>query len=201
MKDAGGKPLAGRLVTLAQDGAGHSVISPASGPSDGNGHVTFTVDRLTVEQVTYTATDTTDSVVFNPTAIASFVIDTTAPKVSLSSPTAAVSLSTAIPLRWSATDNAGGVGVGHYDVQYKVAPWNSGFRAWTNWMLNTTATSATFTGGPGTALLAGPGRGPRRQHLGLVAAVHVDPVDGPELVVLVGLGDEHQLGLLRRPRP
>src|SRR5204863_3305955 len=40
LTDAGGNPVSGKTVTLAQ-GAGHSSISAASGPSDSSGVVTF----------------------------------------------------------------------------------------------------------------------------------------------------------------
>lgn len=44
-------------------------------------------------------------------------------------------------VRWSGTDNPGGSGIRHFDVQARV---NGG--AWENWQLATTATSATFNG-------------------------------------------------------
>lgn len=44
-------------------------------------------------------------------------------------------------VRWSGTDNPGGSGIRHFDVQFRV---NGG--AWQNWQMATTATSATFTG-------------------------------------------------------
>jgi hypothetical protein len=54
-------PVVGHSVSLAQ-GGGSSTISPASGPSDANGQVTFTVTNTTAGTVTYTATDDTDGV-------------------------------------------------------------------------------------------------------------------------------------------
>jgi hypothetical protein len=54
-------PVPGKTVTLSQAG-GHSVISPTSGVTNNNGQVMFTVTDATTESVTYTATDTSDSV-------------------------------------------------------------------------------------------------------------------------------------------
>src|ERR1035441_1738964 len=57
--------------TLAQ-AAGSSTISAASGPSNSTGVVTFTVTDMKAEAVTYTATDSTDSVTITDTAIVTF---------------------------------------------------------------------------------------------------------------------------------
>lgn len=43
---------------------------------------------------------------------------------------------------WSGTDNPGGSGINHYDVQYQV---NGG--TWVNWLVNVQDTQATFIGG------------------------------------------------------
>lgn len=58
LRDASRNALTNHTVALAQ-GSGSSVISTASGPSDTNGVVTFTVTDTNVEAVTYTATDET----------------------------------------------------------------------------------------------------------------------------------------------
>jgi hypothetical protein len=58
------RPIAGKVIALAQ-GSGSSTIAPASTGSnttDAEGQATFTVSDSTSETVTYTATDTTDSV-------------------------------------------------------------------------------------------------------------------------------------------
>ena len=60
LRDAGGNGIAGKTVTLAQ-GSGSSTIS-GGGSTNGAGVVTFSVTSATVETVTYTATDTTDSI-------------------------------------------------------------------------------------------------------------------------------------------
>jgi hypothetical protein len=71
LKDGNGNPVSGKTVTLAQ-GTGHSTVSAASGASNGSGVVTFTVKDATIETVTYTATDTTDSVSISQSATVSF---------------------------------------------------------------------------------------------------------------------------------
>ena len=60
-------PVAGHTVTLAPN-FGNSVISAASGPSNANGVVTFTVTDATAEEITYAATDTTAAVAIVETA-------------------------------------------------------------------------------------------------------------------------------------
>ncbi len=66
-----GVPMIGHTVSLAQ-GSGSSTISAASGSSDANGRVTFTVTNTTAETVTYTATDVTEGVVITQTAQVTF---------------------------------------------------------------------------------------------------------------------------------
>ena len=72
LKNGYGNPVRGITVTLAGSG-GSSTISAASGVSDLNGLVTFTVRDSVVETTTYTATDTSDSgLVITATATVSF---------------------------------------------------------------------------------------------------------------------------------
>ena len=72
LKNGYGNPVRGITVTLAGSG-GSSTISAASGVSDVNGLVTFTVQDTVVETTTYTATDTSDSdLVITATATVSF---------------------------------------------------------------------------------------------------------------------------------
>ena len=47
-------------------------------------------------------------------------------------------------VRWCGADETGGSGIDHYDVQYRA---NNG--SWTDWQMNTTNTSASFTGSNG----------------------------------------------------
>jgi len=60
-----------KTVTLGQ-GTGQSTISAASGVSNASGVVTFTVTDTNAETVTYTATDTTNSITPNDTAVVTF---------------------------------------------------------------------------------------------------------------------------------
>ena len=80
LKDANNNPVSGKTVTLAQ-GGGSSTISAASGLSNSSGVVTFTVKDSKAEAVTYTATDTTDSVPITQTATVTF----TASKLAITS--------------------------------------------------------------------------------------------------------------------
>ncbi|OGY31518.1 MAG: hypothetical protein A3C02_00750 [Candidatus Andersenbacteria bacterium RIFCSPHIGHO2_02_FULL_45_11] len=79
--DQFGNPLSGKTVTLAKtSGAGSPVIGAASGPSDSNGQVTFSVTSTTPAVDVFTATNTTDAAVVTDTATITFV-DTIAPAV------------------------------------------------------------------------------------------------------------------------
>lgn len=86
LKDANSNPVSGKTVTLSQ-ASGHSTISAASGLSNSSGVVTFTVKDTVAEPVTYTATDTTDSVTITQTASVTFTPGTLASfALSLASP-------------------------------------------------------------------------------------------------------------------
>lgn len=72
LKDSAGTPIAGKVVSLAA-GSGNSVISVISGTTNASGIATFSVKDGTVEgPITYTATDTTDSIVITQTAQVTF---------------------------------------------------------------------------------------------------------------------------------
>ncbi len=72
LKTSSGLPVPGKTVTLAA-GSGSSVITTVSGTTDAGGVATFTVKDGTVEgPITYTATDTTDSIVITQTAQVTF---------------------------------------------------------------------------------------------------------------------------------
>jgi hypothetical protein len=73
LKNAANSPVAGKTVTLASSRGASDTISAASGPSDANGVVTFTVKSATVGTGVFTATDTTDAVVITQTASVTFV--------------------------------------------------------------------------------------------------------------------------------
>jgi hypothetical protein len=85
LKDAGGNPVSGKTVAISQ-GAGHSTISGASGPSNSGGIVTFTATDTTAENVTYTAQDTTDSLTLTQTAVVSFTATANAPSITSLTP-------------------------------------------------------------------------------------------------------------------
>ena len=89
--DANSNPAIGKTVTLAQ-GGGHSTISSASGASNSSGVVTFTVKNTKAEAVTYTATDTTDSVTVSQTATVTFTVGPVSATVStvVANPTSVV---------------------------------------------------------------------------------------------------------------
>jgi len=69
--DSSSVPVPGKTVTLAA-GTGSSVITPASAVSAADGTAIFTVTDTTAEKVTYSATDTTDSVTIVATASVTF---------------------------------------------------------------------------------------------------------------------------------
>lgn len=76
LKTSSGLPVPGKTVTLAA-GSGSSVITTVSGTTDAGGVATFTVKDGTVEgPITYTATDTTDSIVITQTAQVTFTAPT-----------------------------------------------------------------------------------------------------------------------------
>jgi 5-hydroxyisourate hydrolase-like protein (transthyretin family) len=73
LNDAGGNPVSGKTVTLARTSGGtHSTITTVSGTTNSSGQATFTVKDSTAESVTYTGTDTTDSVTVTQTAAVTF---------------------------------------------------------------------------------------------------------------------------------
>jgi hypothetical protein len=69
--DANGLPVSGRAVTLKPSG-GSSQVTPASATADASGEATFTATDSKVESVTYTASDTSDSVAVNGSVTVSF---------------------------------------------------------------------------------------------------------------------------------
>ena len=89
--------MSGKTVTLAQ-GSGSSTISAASGPSSATGVVTFTVKDTKAEAVTYTATDTTDSITLAQTAKVTFTAGAVSPTVST-----VVATPTSVPANGSIT--------------------------------------------------------------------------------------------------
>lgn len=73
LKDSAGTPVPGKTVSLVA-GSGSSIITTVNGISNASGIATFTVKDGTVEgPITYTATDTTDSIVIIQTAQVNFM--------------------------------------------------------------------------------------------------------------------------------
>src|SRR5207245_8575982 len=70
--DAYAHPVPGNAVSLRQ-GSASSTITTLSGTTGAAGHATFRVTDTVAETVTYTAHDTTDSIVVSPTADVQFV--------------------------------------------------------------------------------------------------------------------------------
>jgi len=59
----------------------------------------------------------------------SWLVDVSAPVATLLSPTAPVTVGKTVAISYSGTDT-GGAGVAAYDVRYRTAAWNGGFRRW-----------------------------------------------------------------------
>ncbi len=76
-----GGAVPGKSVSL-HAAAGRSTISPSSATTDANGVATFTVSNATVETVTYSAVDTTDSLTPTATATVDFYAHTPDPQTS-----------------------------------------------------------------------------------------------------------------------
>ena len=87
LRDAGGNGIAGKTVTLAQGGGGSAITG--GGTTNASGVVTFSASDSTVETVTYTATDTTDSITLADDATVDFTFSDSTP------PTNTITLGTA----------------------------------------------------------------------------------------------------------
>ena len=120
LKDVNNNPASGKTVTLAQ-GSGSSTISTASGASNASGVVTFTVKDTKAEAVTYTATDTTDSVTITPTAGVTFTAVPTTLALAAPNP-ASVTYGSSGPMILSATltQTSGGAAVVGATVTFTV---------------------------------------------------------------------------------
>lgn len=71
LRDSQRRPVSGKAVTMTA--GGHSILSAASGLSDVNGGVTFTVTDTTAEALMYSAKDVTDGVTISQTAVVTFI--------------------------------------------------------------------------------------------------------------------------------
>lgn len=74
LRDSAGNAVSGKTVTLTANPGSHAIISPASGISTvDNGAVVFTLTNSFFEEITVTATDTTDGIVLAQTEKIAFV--------------------------------------------------------------------------------------------------------------------------------
>jgi Bacterial Ig-like domain (group 1)/Thrombospondin type 3 repeat len=65
LMDAKGFPVSGKTVLLSANPDSHAIITQPSGESDTDGAVVFEIKNFTAEDVTFTATDTTDGIVLD----------------------------------------------------------------------------------------------------------------------------------------
>lgn len=72
LRDGTGNPDSGKTITLASSRGAADLISPASGLSDADGIVTFTVKSLIASTAVFTATNTSDGTVLVQTAAVTF---------------------------------------------------------------------------------------------------------------------------------
>jgi hypothetical protein len=78
---------------------------------------------------------------------ATVIVDGTAPVPSITTPSAAITLTGSFKVGWTATDDLSGVA--KYRVQVRNAPWNKGFGSWADWKASTTGTGGTYSGTAG----------------------------------------------------
>ena len=72
LRQADGTPVSGKMVSIAQGSGSHAVIGAVSGPTDERGRASFAVWDTSVENVTFTATDTSDNLTIQQTATVTF---------------------------------------------------------------------------------------------------------------------------------
>jgi hypothetical protein len=83
------------------------------------------------------------------TATVTILTDATPPTASITGPHGSVSLSPSFTVSWTGGIDTGGSGFSHYDVEEVGGAWNGTYGAWSGWKMNTTATSASFSGSYG----------------------------------------------------
>ncbi len=114
--DGNGDPVTGKAVTLAGSG-GNSTVAATNATTNSSGMATFAVSDATVESVTYTATDTTDSiplsairvtVTFTAAAAGSTTTTTTSPSGTTTTTTTTTATNAAASGATSAGSSAGG---------------------------------------------------------------------------------------------
>jgi hypothetical protein len=136
----GGSPLTAYTITASPGGAAFGVDAS---------HLTLDVKGLTNGiTYTFTVTATNDTGTSSPSPPSNAVMpdDGAPPRVQTTAPSSVVSLTSAVRVSWTATDDSG---TAFYDVQRRVIPWNATGASWASWINATTTTSHAYTAGYG----------------------------------------------------
>jgi hypothetical protein len=114
---------------------------------NGDGAFTYTPPAVTgtVDSFTFDVYDINLDHDYPGTVFLNLITDTVKPFVAMSAPSVSVTLSPTFTVKWSATDG-GGSGVSHYDVQSQTSGSTGTYGSWTDWIMGTHTTSASFTG-------------------------------------------------------
>ena len=151
LEDAEGNVIPGKTISLSA-GSGSSTITIGTDPTNASGVATFSVSDASAQSVTYTATDSTDSVTISATAAVNFL---PGPTPTITNPAASTVYSAAATNIWSgiitgtATDGVGpGVASIAVEIQATSGPntgnyWNGTASSWQS--------AAIFNGATGTA--------------------------------------------------
>jgi GH25 family lysozyme M1 (1,4-beta-N-acetylmuramidase) len=143
---SGTQPLTYTYQWQRCDAAGASCASIASAASQTYAVSSADIGHRLVVVVTARNAAGSASAASSPTAV---VADTTPPTLpAFSQPARRFQRQIRFAVAWSSTDS--GSGVASYDVRYRSARYDGGFGAETAWQTATSATSAAFTGSPGT---------------------------------------------------
>jgi CSLREA domain-containing protein len=142
------------------NGEGQTLLGSTNATTDASGNASFTASLPTPATVGHVATTTaTDpdnntsefsactTIVFDPTPPAT--PDTTPPTTPTTNAGGKFQKQRTFTVTWSTSTDTQ-TGPVRYDVRYREAPYNGGFGGFVNWQASTTATSASFTGMPGT---------------------------------------------------
>jgi len=148
LEDAEDNPISGKTIALSA-GSGSSVITTATDPTNSSGVATFTVTDTTPESVTYSATDTSDSVAISDTAAVTF---TSGPNTSITTPAPSTIYSSSGTHVWSGTvvgtsSDPGGPGVASAQVEIRAT---SGTHAGDYWNGAAFSSSPVWNSATGT---------------------------------------------------
>lgn len=142
------------------NGEGQTFLGATNVTTDGTGNVNFTAPLSSSAPVghlvTTTATDP-DNNTSEFSACTTVVVDTTPAVTPDTTPPTTPTANAGgkfqkqptFTVTWSASTDAQTSSV-RYNVRYREAPYNGDFGGFVNWQTSTTATSASFTGTPGT---------------------------------------------------